>query len=107
MATPPVAADIGSEIERCAAPELARAGLGRLAERHPELRSRVAADPALGRALVAVLAASRSLTRLLESDADALDDLAHLDRRAAVDDLTPEHLVRWKQRELLRIAAGG
>ena len=105
MATPPVAADLGSEIERCAAPELARAGLGRLAEHHPDLRERVVADPALGRALVAVLAASRSLTRLLESDPDALDALAHLDRRAPVDDLTPEHLVRWKQHELLRIAA--
>jgi glutamate-ammonia-ligase adenylyltransferase len=54
---------------------------------------------------VAVTAASRALTRLLEADAAAIDVLADLDRRQPVDDLTPDALVRWKQHELLRIAA--
>jgi [glutamine synthetase] adenylyltransferase / [glutamine synthetase]-adenylyl-L-tyrosine phosphorylase len=76
-----------------------------LGELHPDLGERLAAQPALVEPLLAVLAASRSLTRLLLLDPEALDQLGDLDRRHPVDDLTPERLVRWKQVEYLRIAA--
>jgi glutamate-ammonia-ligase adenylyltransferase len=49
--------------------------------------------------------ASRSLGRLLDHDATALGVLDDLDRRPPLVDSSPDSLVRWKQHELLRIAA--
>ncbi len=57
--------------------------------------------------ILAVLGASRSLTQLLENDADALEVLGALDRRPPLprsDDLDEESLRRWKAHEYLRIA---
>ncbi|MEZ5145417.1 MAG: hypothetical protein R2726_23330, partial [Acidimicrobiales bacterium] len=105
MASRPTAGDLGTEIERSAAPERVRAALERLTERQPAWRDRLAGSAELGQTVVAVVAASRALPRLLEADDGALEVLADLDHRPPVDDLTPEALVRWKQRELLRIAA--
>ncbi len=91
--------------ERSAAPALVQAALDRLAEGHPGLFERLDADPQLAGALVAVIAASRSLTRVLEIRPEGIATLAALDRRAPRADTTPAELVRWKQLELLRIAA--
>jgi len=112
-------------IERSAAPARVKAGVDQLIERRPSLAARLVDEPELTERVVAVIAASRSLTRLLtaapsvraDSRADApaegsgevpvdpFDVLADLDRRRSVDDATPERLVRWKQLEYLRIAA--
>jgi len=91
-----------------------RATIGQLAERRPDLSARFAEVPALATRVVAVTAASRSLTRLLaragpptgtDRGLDPLDVLVDLDRRPPLDDATPMQLVRWKQLEYLRIAA--
>jgi glutamate-ammonia-ligase adenylyltransferase len=57
--------------------------------------------------VVAVLAASRSLAVVLRTDRGAVDALAPDAGRAALPDPAApvDHLVRWKRRELLRIAA--
>lgn len=93
------------EIERSAAPAFVRAAIGRLFDANPGLPDRLHDDDQLRRALLAVLAASRSLTRFIEADAEAIDVLANLDRRPAVENATVDQLVRWKQLEYLRIAA--
>jgi glutamate-ammonia-ligase adenylyltransferase len=92
---------------RSADPERVRVAAANLAADRPELEERMEADPRLADALVAVLAASRSLTRVLQSDHHALEVLADLDRREGPPalDADVELLVTWKRRELLRIAA--
>ncbi|HEX2118214.1 MAG TPA: hypothetical protein VHF91_03455, partial [Acidimicrobiales bacterium] len=108
-------------IERSAAPDAVRVAVERLTEANPKLRDRLEEQAALRDAVVAVTAASRSLTELLLSDPAALDVLADLERRPTLDDLhsapgaarAPGHsaqgaaraLGRWKRLELLRIAA--
>lgn len=59
-------------------------------------------DPGAARRLVAVIAASRTLTDLLERDELAMAVLAEPHERAPVDH---EDIVGWKRRELLRVAA--
>src|SRR5689334_16112180 len=61
--------------------------------------------PAVEDVAVVVRSASRSLSRLLDSDSDAHAVLEHLDDRAPVDPSSAERLVRWKRHEFLRIAA--
>ncbi|MGH2770665.1 MAG: bifunctional [glutamine synthetase] adenylyltransferase/[glutamine synthetase]-adenylyl-L-tyrosine phosphorylase, partial [Actinomycetota bacterium] len=92
-------------VERSAAPAAVEIALDRLAERHPDLPPRLEADEALARAVVSVISASRSLTRVLMVDPDAIEVLADLDRRSPVRAESPEGLARWKRIELLRIAA--
>jgi [glutamine synthetase] adenylyltransferase / [glutamine synthetase]-adenylyl-L-tyrosine phosphorylase len=92
-------------VERSADPDRARAALARLAEMRPHLSDELAASGDTAAALVAVLAASRSLGRLLETDAGALAMLAPGAVREAVPPTTIRDLVGWKRRELLRIAA--
>jgi glutamate-ammonia-ligase adenylyltransferase len=95
---------LGDLVERSADPRAARTALRRIdgvaleqAEHDPE---------GAGAHLVRVVAASRSLTRLLERDPGAIDVLARLDDRAAPPAPgDPDGLVRWKDREFLRIAA--
>ncbi len=102
MAGVPVAT--AERVERSADPPRARAALARLARAYPDLPGRLAADPALETALVAVVAASRHLAELLVVDPGALDVLAAGEDRAPVPSSVDE-LARWSQRELLRIAA--
>jgi glutamate-ammonia-ligase adenylyltransferase len=105
-------------------PPAARMALERFA---PDTVERLAADPSgVGAHAVRVIAASRSLTRLLETDPQAVDVLEALDRRppapplfeASPGSVPPARdtgeirlhdpvaaLVRWKDHELLRIAA--
>ena len=105
--TPPVlVAD--EEVDHSAAPAAVRTGLASLADAQPESAGRLAGDPALRHAVVTVLAASRSLGRLVVADELALDVLADLDRRQpppAAPDADADGLARWKRLELLRIAA--
>lgn len=91
--------------ERSAAPAPVTAALERLLETHPGLDERLATDGTARAALIAVLAASRSLTRLLEFHPASVEVLFALDRRAPRDDTTVDALVRWKQHEFLRVAA--
>jgi glutamate-ammonia-ligase adenylyltransferase len=111
-ADPTLAPTIAAAVERCAAPAVVRRALAQLAETDPSLLPR---DELSGidtgelteaeGALVAVLAASRSLTRLLLADRRSHDVLRQLGRRPPRADTTTAELVRWKQHELLRIAA--
>jgi len=92
-------------VERSADPDRVRAALARLEEQRPSLPAAFAADTWLAAPLVAVLAASRSLGRVLQSDAAALAMLDPGAARAPVPASTMRDLVAWKRRELLRIAA--
>ncbi|MEO5680734.1 MAG: bifunctional [glutamine synthetase] adenylyltransferase/[glutamine synthetase]-adenylyl-L-tyrosine phosphorylase, partial [Acidimicrobiales bacterium] len=93
------------EVDRSAAPAAVRTGLAQLAEAEPRSAGWLADDAALRHAVVAVLAASRSLGRVLVADTLALPVLRQLDRRPTVPDGDAESLARWKRLELLRIAA--
>jgi len=92
------------EIDRSAAPPAVRTGLASLADANPHAVELLAVDPALRHAVVTVLAASRSLGRLLVADPMALDVLGHLERRPQLPDGDAESLARWKRLELLRVA---
>ena len=93
-------------VEQSAAPGAVRAALEHLAEGTPSAIERIADDDGLAAAVVAVMAASRSLTRTVEAVPDAaLAVLADLDRRPPVDDSSIEALVAWRNLEFLRIAA--
>ena len=105
MARTVLPSDIVDAAEHSAAPALVTVGLQRLTEDRPDLPDRVAADPSLREALVAVLGASRSLTQLCQTDPEAVDVLARLDERRPGAQRSASDLVRWKQLEYLRIAA--
>ncbi|MGH9265026.1 MAG: bifunctional [glutamine synthetase] adenylyltransferase/[glutamine synthetase]-adenylyl-L-tyrosine phosphorylase [Acidimicrobiales bacterium] len=98
-------------IERSAAPAAVRVAVERLTEADPKRRDRLEEQAVLRDAVVAVTAASRSLTELLLSDSAALDVLADLDTRPSLEDDVhsapgaARALGRWKRLELLRIAA--
>ncbi len=94
-------------IPRSADPTRVRAALARIRDTQPELAAAVEVDPSVAAAVVAVLAASRSLTRLLETDPLAAACLHDLERRAEPPELGAdmELVVPWARRELLRIAA--
>lgn len=99
---PPVLADAALE---SASPAWTRVVLERLTERDAELGDRLAADDGLRAAVVAVTGISNSLTRLIETDREATDVLAHLDHRPPLVAADATELARWKSLELLRIAA--
>lgn len=77
----------------------------RMTDDDPAVANRLAEDPTLRASLIAVVAASRSLTRLLTTRPEALDVLAEPAIRRPVEDATADDLVDWKQLEFLRIAA--
>ena len=91
-------------VERSADPDRVRAALAHLAEAHPSLSAQLGMDTASAPALVAVLAASQSLGRLLLADATALGALDPRAERAPAPPGDIDGLVAWKRRELLRIA---
>jgi glutamate-ammonia-ligase adenylyltransferase len=90
-------------VERSAAPAAVRVAVERLTEADPGLAGRLEEEDGLRAGIVAVTAASRSLTELCLSDPVAIDVLADLDRRPVLED--GADLRRWKRLELLRIAA--
>jgi len=96
---------VRAEIERCAAPAPVAAALDQLGQTQPDLDEWLADDGGRGRRLVAVLAASRSLTRLILTRPEALEVLGDVDRRRPVEAVTEDRLTGWKQLEFLRIAA--
>jgi glutamate-ammonia-ligase adenylyltransferase len=100
-----VVADLVSEIDRCAAPARVSAAMEGLREQDPGLDGRLIETPDLTHRLVTVLAASRSMARLLISQPEAVDVLVDLDSRPALDAATVDRLGHWKRLELLRIAA--
>jgi glutamate-ammonia-ligase adenylyltransferase len=88
-------------VEHSAAPAAVRVALDRLTEADPGLAARLEDEECLRAALIAVVAASRSLTELCLADPAALEVLADLDNRP----LRGDDVRRWKRLELLRIAA--
>ncbi|HEX2850453.1 MAG TPA: bifunctional [glutamine synthetase] adenylyltransferase/[glutamine synthetase]-adenylyl-L-tyrosine phosphorylase [Acidimicrobiales bacterium] len=92
-------------IERSAAPAAVEVALTRLEETYPGFAERMEDDGRFRAAVVAVTAASRSLTRHLLTDRAALDVVADLDHRPHAEAADAEGLLGWKRRELLRIAA--
>jgi hypothetical protein len=63
-------------VERSADPDRVRSSLDRLLSARPQLAGRLVAEPRLAERLVTVSAASRSLARLIERDALAIEVLA-------------------------------
>jgi glutamate-ammonia-ligase adenylyltransferase len=106
--------DLAELVEHSADPGAVRATLARAGG---DLTDRLAGDSGLAEAFVAVTAASRSATRLLETDPVAVDVLADLDAPVpgepsgtdgtdVTDDIDGiDALVRWKRRSQLRITA--
>jgi glutamate-ammonia-ligase adenylyltransferase len=92
-------------IERSAAPTESRRVIERLIAARPDIADRFAGDAELLAATVAVTGVSRSLSRVVETDPEALAVLAELDERPPVGGDSVDELVRWKGREELRIAA--
>lgn len=92
-------------VEASASPVDARTTVTRLLEERPAAADMLEADGALARSLVSVVAASRSLSRLIVQDPLAITVLADPDRRLVCDASGPEELARFKRLELLRIAA--
>ena len=92
-------------IERSASPADSRRVLERLVGAGPDAAKLFADNPDLVAATVAVTGVSRSLSRVVETDPEALAALAALDERPHVDGGSVDELVRWKGREELRIAA--
>lgn len=79
--------------------------LERLLEQRPDLTELAQEHSQMARAIEAITRASAFLTRLLIADHDAIDVLRQLDDRSptSIDDAAA--LARWKQLEMLRIAA--
>ena len=100
-----ISGDLDVAVERSAAPKEVWAAIDRLVGDRPELADRLGREPELRAALVAVLAASRSMQRLVERSPAAIDVLDALDHRSPRADTTVAELVAWKEHELLRIAA--
>jgi glutamate-ammonia-ligase adenylyltransferase len=105
MAAPALSEALEDLAETSASPGAARTTLARLLEARPEAAEALEQDGELAQNLVRVVAASRSLGRLVVSDAGALQVLGDLSGRLETDASGPESLARWKRLELLRIAA--
>lgn len=110
MATPsdatPIASELAELADRSAAPAAVRVALSYLSETAPDALTTALSLPDVAQALVAVLAASRSMTRLIEArPSDALQTLAKLDHRPSPDVNSADELVAWRNLEFLRIAA--
>lgn len=105
MEAPLLSGPLEDLVEASASPASARNALARLLDERPEAADQLARSPGLAAAVVAVVVASRSLTRLIVQDPGALAVLANLQGRHEADLSGPEALARWKHLELLRIAA--
>ena len=98
-------AELDELAERSAAPVAVRIALTQLVE-HDGVLGHLTRRPTLAATVTAVLAASRSLTRVIEAaPTPALAVLDGLDARPPVDDPTADALVQWRNLEFLRIAA--
>ena len=92
-------------VERSADPPAVGAALAAIRDAHPEELATLVEDDGAAARLVGVVAASRSLTRLLVADVAALAVVATPDDRPSLEPSAPiDAVVRWKRHELLRIA---
>ncbi len=98
-------ATLDEAIERSAAPGDSRRAIERLVDARPDAAKLLADDPDLIAATVAVTGLSRSLSRVVETDPEALSVLAALDQRVPIGTGTVDELVAAQRREELRIAA--
>jgi len=109
MALPPTVLppEVSRAAERSAAPGPVAAALARIGESRPGDLERLDTDARLGEAVVAVVAASRSMARLVETEPAALDVLACLEQGVLPPDPDGDAwaLVRWKRLAWLRVAA--
>jgi [glutamine synthetase] adenylyltransferase / [glutamine synthetase]-adenylyl-L-tyrosine phosphorylase len=97
------AAELPELIERSADPLAVRSALDRV---DGSVSKALASDPALARAFVTTVAASRSAARLIHTDPGALAVLGDLDTAVPEGaDVDVDDLVRWKRLEQLRIMA--
>ncbi len=92
-------------IERSADAPSSRLVLGRVVAAQPHAEELLAGDPRLREACVAVTGASRPLSLVLVTDREAISVLAALDRRPPITAATAAELARWKNLEMLRLAA--
>ena len=84
-------------VEHSAAPAAVAVAIERLVEAHDGLATRLDADGGLRDAIVAVTAASRALTDACLRDGRAIDVLADLERRPALDADDAAALASWKR----------
>src|SRR5262245_37068492 len=98
-------ATLDEAIERSAAPADSRRAIERLAAARPDAAKLLADDPDLVAATVAVTGLSRSLSRVVETDPEALAVLAALDHPVPIEAAAGDELVDAQRREELRIAA--
>jgi glutamate-ammonia-ligase adenylyltransferase len=92
--------------DRSASPVAVKVALQRLASVDSRHLENLESSGGLRSATIAVLAASRSMTRVIETTPDtALFVLDNLSHRPPVDDASPDRLVAWRNLEFLRIAA--
>src|SRR3546814_6876822 len=87
-------------VERSADRERVRVSLDQLRVERPDELEPVLDDLEQARTLVALLAASRSLTRLLRGDPLALPSLADVDRRMAAPEGSMDEVVAWERSEV-------
>src|SRR5262245_15835263 len=92
---------VDEAIERSPVPATSRRSLERMLAANPPAAAALAADPLLAAAFAAVTGASRPLSRLLETDPEALAVLARLDHRPEIAAGSPEQLARCKRLEQL------
>jgi glutamate-ammonia-ligase adenylyltransferase len=104
MTTADLPFELAVLVDASAAPVLVRRALERLVAQ-PGAAARLAADPALAAAVVAVCGASNPLADVVVTEPAALDVLADLDARPALDITDRATLVRWKALEEIRVAA--
>ncbi|MGK2957141.1 MAG: bifunctional [glutamine synthetase] adenylyltransferase/[glutamine synthetase]-adenylyl-L-tyrosine phosphorylase [Acidimicrobiales bacterium] len=99
---------LGQDIDRSADPPSVARALERLSETQSGLCGELEENVLLRQRVIAVCAASRSLTTLLVSDPIAIEVLRNLDTRPPLpldSDLNEDSLRKWKTHEYLRIAA--
>ena len=104
--TTPIPSELADLADRSASPAAARIALTQLLETAPESLAPAIADARVAEKLVAVIAASRSLTRLIEArTVDSMNVLIDTDHRPQPDVDSSEELLAWRNLEFLRIAA--
>jgi [glutamine synthetase] adenylyltransferase / [glutamine synthetase]-adenylyl-L-tyrosine phosphorylase len=96
---------VDEAIERSADPVTSGLVIERVLAAQPHAREMLDDDPGLVAACVAITGVSRPLSRVLETDPDAISVLAALDQRPPMMAATADELVRWKNLETLRLAA--
>ena len=104
--TTPIPSDLADLADRSASPVATRIALTHLLETAPEALAPALANPGVAEKLVAVIAASRSLTRLIEArPAESMTVLSTTDLRSLPEANSGEELLAWRNLEFLRIAA--